>query len=149
MKAGKASGAGSGFGGKGLEKLDQERDASSRAERAAYGETPGTTEPKIVESTAGIDSGSAGTILDPAELEVEIRRGPAPDSVRKGISTASDLADLSPAALAALKVSEAAAIAQGFVFIFSSRLITDIRLVGRTWWELLERKMLLPTLMLC
>jgi ATP-dependent RNA helicase DDX46/PRP5 len=36
VKAGKAKASGSGFGGKGLEKLDQERDAARNRERKAY-----------------------------------------------------------------------------------------------------------------
>jgi hypothetical protein len=38
VKSGNAKQAGSGFGGKGLDKLDKERDAKERAQRSAYGE---------------------------------------------------------------------------------------------------------------
>ncbi|KAH0840058.1 P-loop containing nucleoside triphosphate hydrolase protein [Lanmaoa asiatica] len=38
VKTGKAQVAGSGFGGKGLDRLDKEREAKDRAERKAYGE---------------------------------------------------------------------------------------------------------------
>ena len=38
VKSGKEKVAGSGFGGKGLDRLDQERDAKEKAERKSYGE---------------------------------------------------------------------------------------------------------------
>ncbi|KAF4574846.1 pre-mRNA processing RNA-helicase [Pleurotus pulmonarius] len=81
VKAGKAQAAGSGFGGKGLDRLDKERDAKEKAERKAYGE-PGVTEeekaPAAVEETTkastSVDDMTFGT------FKVEIKRGPAPDS---------------------------------------------------------------------
>lgn len=110
VKAGKASGAGSGFGGKGLDRLEQDRDASSRAERAAYGEVSGA-EVKAGDA-APVKDATASTLLDPAELEVEIRRGPAPDDKRKGSGV---IPDLSASALATLRSAEALAILHGCV----------------------------------
>ncbi|KAJ7781373.1 P-loop containing nucleoside triphosphate hydrolase protein [Mycena metata] len=56
LKSGKAHASGSGFGGKGLDRLDQERDLKAKAERKAYGEPEGgATEEKATpaeESTA-------------------------------------------------------------------------------------------------
>jgi ATP-dependent RNA helicase DDX46/PRP5 len=81
VKAGKAQQAGSGFGGKGLDRLDKERDAREKAERKAYGEDE---KDEKVEST---ESGAAGTPAGgnkPEDMfsnfKVEVRRGPAPDS---------------------------------------------------------------------
>jgi hypothetical protein len=81
VKSGKAHVAGSGFGGKGLDRLDKERDAREKAERKAYGEPE--EEAKQAEDTAGA---ATGTKKEPAEetpfgaFKVEIKRGPAPDS---------------------------------------------------------------------
>ncbi|GAA5966665.1 hypothetical protein JCM3765_007266 [Sporobolomyces pararoseus] len=84
VKAGKEKAAGSGFGGKGLEKLDDERAAASRAERAAYGETGGpAAEKKSGEEGGDEEEGGDNTAQNVADLEVEIMRGPAPD-LQKG-----------------------------------------------------------------
>ncbi|KAH7916330.1 P-loop containing nucleoside triphosphate hydrolase protein [Hygrophoropsis aurantiaca] len=81
VKTGKAQVAGSGFGGKGLDRLDKEREAKDRAERKAYGEPedekaeeaakPGAT---ATTAAAPSDDMTFGT------FKVEIKRGPAPDS---------------------------------------------------------------------
>ncbi|ORY88071.1 hypothetical protein BCR35DRAFT_301984 [Leucosporidium creatinivorum] len=116
VKAGKASGAGSGFGGKGLERLDTERDAQSRAERAAYGE-PGVEKKAEGEGATGEES--TPQPVDVADLEVEIRRGPAPDTnktLRGGggaAATTTDSAAAAAAGLEAAKAAEAAALAAG------------------------------------
>ncbi|KAH8919063.1 P-loop containing nucleoside triphosphate hydrolase protein [Atractiella rhizophila] len=65
VKSGKALAAGSGFGGKGLDRLDKERDAKARAERSAYGEN---TED---------DQGKEETKFDVPDFKVEIKKGPA------------------------------------------------------------------------
>ncbi|GAA5928134.1 uncharacterized protein JCM15063_003795 [Sporobolomyces koalae] len=85
VKAGNAKAAGSGFGGKGLEKLDDERAAASRAERAAYGESGGPAgEKKAGEEDAEAgEEGETSTAQTVADLEIEIMRGPAPD-LQKG-----------------------------------------------------------------
>ncbi|KAF8623420.1 hypothetical protein AX15_006363 [Amanita polypyramis BW_CC] len=75
VKAGKAQAAGSGFGGKGLDRLDKERDARERAERKAYGEEDekGGEEPAPGKAAAGDD-------MTFGNFKVEIKRGPAPDT---------------------------------------------------------------------
>ena len=78
VKAGKASAAGSGFGGKGLERLEQDRDAASRAERAAYGEEGA---PKQEEKKKEGETQQPGG-LKADDINVEIRKGPAPDTSR-------------------------------------------------------------------
>ena len=75
VKAGKAQAAGSGFGGKGLDKLDKERDARERAERKAYGEPE---EEKAEVSTEKKD----GDDMTFGNFKVEIKRGPAPDTTK-------------------------------------------------------------------
>ncbi|KAG5648687.1 hypothetical protein DXG03_000033 [Asterophora parasitica] len=81
VKSGKAQAAGSGFGGKGLDRLDKERDAKEKAERKAYGE-PGVEEEKATlaeESTAKATASNADDMTF-GNFKVEIKRGPAPDS---------------------------------------------------------------------
>jgi len=79
VKEGKVKSFGSsGFGGKGLDKLDKERDAKEKAQRSAYGEV----EEKPVVKTEE-ESGTKGEIPDgelPFDFKVEIKRGPAPDT---------------------------------------------------------------------
>jgi len=77
VKAGKAQAAGSGFGGKGLDRLDKERDAREKAERKAYGEP----EEEKAEVTAEKKEGDDMTF---GNFKVEIKRGPAPDT-SKGV----------------------------------------------------------------
>lgn len=89
VKTGKAQAAGSGFGGKGLDRLDKERDAKERAERKAYGEAPGEEE-KVTpaeELTTKATAASNADDMTFGNFKVEIRRGPAPDS-SKGIMNA-------------------------------------------------------------
>ncbi|KAH9998418.1 P-loop containing nucleoside triphosphate hydrolase protein [Russula vinacea] len=69
------TGAGSGFGGKGLDKLDKERDAREKAERKAYGEPE---EEKAEVSTEKKD----GDDMTFGNFKVEIKRGPAPDTTK-------------------------------------------------------------------
>lgn len=78
VKAGKAQANGSGFGGKGLDRLDKERDAKERAERKAYGE-PGEEEKPSEEATAKA-AAAPGDDMTFGNFKVEIKRGPAPDS---------------------------------------------------------------------
>ncbi|KAJ7904380.1 P-loop containing nucleoside triphosphate hydrolase protein [Mycena olivaceomarginata] len=62
LKSGKAHASGSGFGGKGLDRLDQERDLKAKAERKAYGEPEGPVEEKATaaeESTAKATAASS------------------------------------------------------------------------------------------
>ncbi|KAG1863409.1 P-loop containing nucleoside triphosphate hydrolase protein [Suillus tomentosus] len=76
VKSGKAQVAGSGFGGKGLDRLDKEREAKDRAERKAYGEP----EEEKVDEAAVKTPTTAGDDMTFGNFKVEIKRGPAPDS---------------------------------------------------------------------
>ncbi|KXN86398.1 Pre-mRNA-processing ATP-dependent RNA helicase PRP5 [Leucoagaricus sp. SymC.cos] len=83
VKSGKAQAAGSGFGGKGLDRLDKERDAREKAERKAYGEPTDEDKPEdITMSGAAPGKATNGTSDDMnfGNFKVEIKRGPAPDS---------------------------------------------------------------------
>lgn len=68
--------AGSGFGGKGLDRLDQERDAKEKAERKAYGEP----EDEKTDEPAKVATVAAGDDMTFGAFKVEVKRGPAPDS---------------------------------------------------------------------
>ncbi|GAB1519707.1 pre-mRNA processing RNA-helicase [Rhizoctonia solani] len=84
VKAGKAqSYVGAGFGGKGLDKFDQERDAKERAQRAAYGEAI-EEKPKVEEEASTPTTKEDDMTF--GNFKVEIRKGPAPDS-SKTVST--------------------------------------------------------------
>lgn len=76
VKTGKAQTAGSGFGGKGLDKLDKERDARERAERKAYGEP----EDEKAAAEVATTEKKEGDDMTFGNFKVEIRRGPAPDT---------------------------------------------------------------------
>ncbi|KAL7271264.1 pre-mRNA processing RNA-helicase [Rhizina undulata] len=52
VKAGKEKASGSGFGGKGLERLDQERDLARRRERKQYGEEGAEEGEEVIEADA-------------------------------------------------------------------------------------------------
>ncbi len=79
LKTGKAHAAGSGFGGKGLDRLDKERDAREKAERKAYGE-PDEEKTSTAEEATAKATASNGDDMTFGNFKVEIRRGPAPDS---------------------------------------------------------------------
>ena len=88
VKQGKAQAAGSGFGGKGLDRLDKERDAKEKAERKAYGEGEEKPEEKVEEVaqvTAKCESKDDMTF---GNFKVEIKRGPAPDSTKGQLGVA-------------------------------------------------------------
>lgn len=81
VKAGKAQTAGSGFGGKGLDRLDKERDAKEKAERKAYGEGGDEkTEEKADEATQKLVAPTDDMTF--GNFKVEIKRGPAPDAAK-------------------------------------------------------------------
>ena len=70
VKAGKAQAASSGFGGKGLERLESDREKNLKAQRSAYGEGDETET-----SAAGTQKDQQGQKdLD----EIKVQRGPAP-----------------------------------------------------------------------
>ena len=68
--------AGSGFGGQGLDRLDQERDAKEKAERKAYGEP----EEEKQQQEAVVETKKEGDDMTFGNFKVEVKRGPAPDS---------------------------------------------------------------------
>jgi ATP-dependent RNA helicase DDX46/PRP5 len=78
LKSGKVQASGSGFGGKGLDRLDRERDAKEKAERKAYGE-PGEEE-KVADETVKNNATTGEEGMTFGGFKVEIRRGPAPDT---------------------------------------------------------------------
>jgi len=81
VKSGKAQAAGSGFGGKGLDRLDKERDAREKAERKAYGEPSGEEEKVTPAEEVAVKAVAAsGDDMNFGNFKVEIKRGPAPDS---------------------------------------------------------------------
>lgn len=80
MKTGKAQAAGSGFGGKGLDRLDKERDAKEKAERKAYGEPGEEEKASTTEELTAKATASSGDDMTFGNFKVEIKRGPAPDS---------------------------------------------------------------------
>ncbi|WWD15835.1 pre-mRNA-processing ATP-dependent RNA helicase PRP5 [Kwoniella shandongensis] len=118
IKSGKARAAGSGFAGKGLEKLERKREEKDRAEKHTYGDTsealslasregavipykPKTTnEFKVPENS---HKGEADYTF--TEIKVEIVHGPAPDRVQ-----AAAPAYNSKAAMAALPAQTLAAL---------------------------------------
>jgi len=85
VKSGNAKQAGSGFGGKGLDKLDKERDAKERAQRSAYGEgEDGKVEEKPEIATGAGEKESKDEGMTIGDIKIEIRRGPAPDTSKSG-----------------------------------------------------------------
>jgi ATP-dependent RNA helicase DDX46/PRP5 len=84
VKSGNAKQASSGFGGKGLDKLDREREEKDKAQRTAYGEREEGKDEKMADGTAangaGGEKGGKEEAMAIGDFKVEIRRGPAPDS---------------------------------------------------------------------
>lgn len=136
IKSGKATAASSGFGGKGLDRLEQERESKERMQRSAYGEEEGAKKEGEEEGEggekggvkkAGEGAGAAGEKTaatngtpDFPDITVEVRRGPAPDSNRnKGHRRGGDgesgaqkepgVVKINEQNLAALKAAEEAA----------------------------------------
>ncbi|KAI0068936.1 DEAD-domain-containing protein [Artomyces pyxidatus] len=88
VKAGKAHVAGSGFGGKGLDRLDKERDLREKAERKAYGEPDEEKAAEEVASSSTAAKEKPGDEMTFGAFKVEIRRGPAPDSSKGQLGVA-------------------------------------------------------------
>jgi ATP-dependent RNA helicase DDX46/PRP5 len=84
LKTGKAHAAGSGFGGKGLDRLDKERDDRAKAERKAYGEPDDEKAAEKVPDAAAATTTTTESApqddMDFGKFKVEVKRGPAPDS---------------------------------------------------------------------
>lgn len=89
MKAGKAQTAGSGFGGKGLDRLDKERDAKEKAERKAYGEGGEEKVEEKADDTAKAIA-PADDVMTFGNFKVEIKRGPAPDASKLTLKAKDD-----------------------------------------------------------
>ncbi|THH12221.1 hypothetical protein EW145_g146 [Phellinidium pouzarii] len=87
VKSGKAQAAGSGFGGKGLDRLEKERDAKEKAERKAYGEGEEKVEEKAEETPTAAKTESKDEMTF-GTFKVEIKRGPAPDSSKGQLGVA-------------------------------------------------------------
>jgi ATP-dependent RNA helicase DDX46/PRP5 len=83
VKAGTAQ-VGSGFGGKGLDRFDKDREATRKAERATFGEAeePADKEEEEEEEESKAKDGASKA---PVAMDVEIHRGAAPEFMRKGI----------------------------------------------------------------
>ena len=100
VKSGKAQAASSGFGGKGLDRLDKERDAKEKAERKAYGESADDRVEDKQEDVPIATKAESKDDMTFGNFKVEIRRGPAPDS-SKG------LLNVAGAAAAARRLAQA------------------------------------------
>lgn len=122
VTAGKAQAAGSGFGGKGLERLESDREKTLRAQRSAYGEG----EEVEGQSSAPADE-KASKDLDikvqrgppPSEdqlsgihdLHIEVKKGAAPESIRDNKVKAENEPDKPAAPSGGSEGANAAAIA--------------------------------------
>ncbi len=96
VKSGKAQAAGSGFGGKGLERLESDREKAMRAQKSAFGGDGGDGEDKGEKGADG-ESGKQAASKEGAaanaaaaeeynelnEMTIEVKKGPAPDFVRE------------------------------------------------------------------
>ncbi len=116
VKEGKAKSAGSGFGGKGLDKFDAERESKDRAQRSAYGEE-GTGPEKAADKPAtAAEVAKQEAAMPKFDFNVQIMSGPAPDKLPSGPRPVigpggmlgQDVAQLPPQTLAALQKAEAA-----------------------------------------
>lgn len=67
-----------GFGGKGLDRFDQDREQTERTQRKAFGE-PVEEEKSIFDEDVEVKPEVSAQI---EQLDVEIKRGPAPDGRR-------------------------------------------------------------------
>ena len=131
VREGKAKAAGSGFGGKGLDKFEAERESKDRAERAFYGEDGARVEkPSAGDKDKGKDAGggASGTAAAASadysfDFKVEIVKGAAPEklaaaeqamspppstSAKPANALGADVAHLPATTLAALQRAEAA-----------------------------------------
>lgn len=82
VKSGNAKQASSGFGGKGLDKLDRDREEKDKVQRTVYGEREdGKVEDKAAD-VGGADKEGKEDPMTFGDFKVEIRRGPAPDTLK-------------------------------------------------------------------
>jgi ATP-dependent RNA helicase DDX46/PRP5 len=127
VREGKAKAAGSGFGGKGLDKFEAERESKDRAERAFYGEDGARVEKgsaaAAISADANKDKGKEGATATPDhgfDFKVEIVKGAAPDKIAPAVSTSkptpaatmlgSDTTKLPAQTVAALQRAQAAGV---------------------------------------
>lgn len=112
VRAGNAKVAGSGFGGKGLDKFESEREKVDRAQRSAYGE-----DGQIVEKPETKKDGAAEEAdFKFKDFNVEIVKGPAPERLmsvsipqnRSDVKLGQDVSTLPPQTKAALDRAAAA-----------------------------------------
>ncbi|CDR87682.1 related to RNA helicase [Sporisorium scitamineum] len=107
LAAGKAKAAGSGFGGKGLDRLETDREKALKAQRSAYGEADedgkatnagDSSGANAKSSTAAGASRSEDQLSKIQDMKIEIMHGAAPESVRDNkIISASDEASAASA----------------------------------------------------
>lgn len=94
VAAGKAQAASSGFGGKGLERLESDREKTLRAQRSAYGEgeegdpASGTVNEgeKIKDLDIKVQRGpppSDDQLSGVRDMHIEVKKGAAPESIRE------------------------------------------------------------------
>ncbi|SPO22508.1 related to RNA helicase [Ustilago trichophora] len=122
LAAGKAKAAGSGFGGKGLDRLETDREKVLKAQRSAYGEADEDGKAANVGESgdaAGKTSAQAGAASSEDQLskiqgmKIEIMHGAAPESVRENKTvSASDEASAAAAKTKADQEQEAKEAAQ-------------------------------------
>ncbi|WWC69547.1 pre-mRNA-processing ATP-dependent RNA helicase PRP5 [Kwoniella pini CBS 10737] len=122
IKSGKARQAGSGYAGKGLERIERKRIEKDQAEKHTYGDTsealslasregavipykPKTTEFKQPESNPNAGKGDADYTF--TEIKVEVVHGPAPDRVIQNQPSKVAIAALPAQTIAALEKAKA------------------------------------------
>ncbi|KAJ9477543.1 Pre-mRNA-processing ATP-dependent RNA helicase PRP5 [Pseudozyma hubeiensis] len=92
LAAGKAKAAGSGFGGKGLDRFEQDREKALKAQKSAYGEADEEGKAAVAgeSSEANATSGAPASTSSSEDqlskiqgMRIEIMQGAAPESVRE------------------------------------------------------------------
>ncbi|SPO21703.1 related to RNA helicase [Ustilago trichophora] len=123
LAAGKAKAAGSGFGGKGLDRLETDREKVLKAQKSAYGEADEDSKAANAGESGDAAAGKSGTQAGAASSEdqlskiqgmkIEIMHGAAPESVRDNKTvSASDEASAAAAKTKADQEQEAREAAQ-------------------------------------
>ncbi|CAG8538186.1 7498_t:CDS:10 [Dentiscutata heterogama] len=102
VKSGSATYSGSGFGGKGLERLDEARDLVKKAQRKTYGDGDTTSEEEAEEEEDHL-------IQQPKKEEVNIGSSVITSKNVIALPTSANGHSADPAALAALKAAQEAA----------------------------------------
>ncbi|CAG8799532.1 35562_t:CDS:10, partial [Gigaspora margarita] len=102
VKSGSATYSGSGFGGKGLERLDEARDLVKKAQKKAYGDGDTTSEEEAEEDEDHL-------IQQPKKEEVNVGSAVITSKNVVALPTSANGHSADPAALAALKAAQEAA----------------------------------------